>query len=509
MSISKIEYIKELINSLDKSEKRAFKVYSNRMQGESEKMYITLYDAMEKKPDGNEAYYMKKLNLNNYQYVNLKRHLYTQILKSLRLVHATKRPFIKLREQIGYASVLYDKGLHTQCSTYLSKIKPKSIKHGDNIAYLDIIELQKKIEARHITRSRGVVNKMENLIYESTDLNEHIKERHSLSTLCLKIQGLYIKAGPARNLKDRVFYKAYKESLGLPTIVTAKNSIARVLWHECYLWYNHALLKPKYAYKHAVRWVECFHNNPQLLENEPISYLRGVHYILVQCYHLERKDRHTAYLKLYSSYRVKNIEKYTRAHSLIDYIYYNHARLNQMILSNKYVNLNSVIQDIESGYKVHQHSVDIHRRLTMYYKIALIHSYNGKHKITIDYTNEIINHTEVTLKKDLVAYSRLLHLISHFHLGNYQLVENLIDSIRADFSLANELNKVVDLVLSFLKRASKAIHFGMDDDTKKLKNKLVEYKQDEYEKIAFLYYNYISWCDCLLENQPITKVIKN
>jgi len=508
MSISRIEFIKKLINSLDKSEKRALKVYSNRIQREKDKMFVQLYNAIEKKPLESEEYYRTKLNLSTYQYINLKRHLYTQILRSLRLVNIQKSPTIKLREEIDYATLLYDKGLHNQCLQYLSKLKSIAKNNGRNIAYLDIIELHKKIESRHITRSRGVVDKMENLIQESSDLNNEISQAHTLSNLGLKIQGLYIKVGHVKNEKDRVFYKIYFESLGVSDIITPRNSKLRALWHECNIWYNHAQMRPHYSYRHAIRWAECYQNNKQLMDNDPISYLRSLHYVMVQCYHIDRADRHTLYLNEYRKYRDKRIGSYTHATSLIDYIYYNHARLNQMLLSNKYASLNNVITDIESGYKIYRHSVDIHRRLTMYYKLAMIYSYNGKYNLAIDYTNQIINHIDVSLKKDLVTYSRLLHIMCHFHLGNYLLVENLVDSIRAEFTLTDQLNKVVETVLSFLKRASKMMHFGMDDDTNKLKNKLMEYKQDEYEKIAFLYYNYINWCDSLLRGIPITKIIK-
>ena len=61
--------------------------------------------------------------------------------------------------------------------------------------------------------------------------------------------------------------------------------------------------------------------------------------------------------------------------------------------------------------------LDRHRVLVFYYKIASLYFGSGDYEKAIDYLNKIIN-WKMDLRTDLQCYSRLLHLIAHYELGN-------------------------------------------------------------------------------------------
>ena len=87
------------------------------------------------------------------QLSNLKAHLYKQILISLRLNPAHKNVRIQIREQLDFATVLYQKGLYKQSLKLLEKAKNMALDNDEkNIAY-EIVELEKVIETQYITRS--------------------------------------------------------------------------------------------------------------------------------------------------------------------------------------------------------------------------------------------------------------------------------------------------------------------------------------------------------------------
>ena len=62
--------------------------------------------------------------------------------------------------------------------------------------------------------------------------------------------------------------------------------------------------------------------------------------------------------------------------------------------------------------------------LVFYYKIASLYFGAGDYDTAIDYLNKIIN-WKVDLRNDLQCYARLLHLIAHYEMGNFQLLEYL------------------------------------------------------------------------------------
>ncbi len=77
----------QLIHSLEKSEKRNFKLYIKRNSAKEDLKIVQLFDAMDKLSDYDEKLLLKKLpSIEKPQLHNLKSHLYKQLLARLRLL---------------------------------------------------------------------------------------------------------------------------------------------------------------------------------------------------------------------------------------------------------------------------------------------------------------------------------------------------------------------------------------------------------------------------------------
>src|SRR3954447_12140302 len=77
----------QLIHSLEKSEKRNFKLYIKRNSAKEDLKIIQLFDALDKLSEYDEKLLLKKLSsIEKPQLANLKTHLYKQVLASLRLL---------------------------------------------------------------------------------------------------------------------------------------------------------------------------------------------------------------------------------------------------------------------------------------------------------------------------------------------------------------------------------------------------------------------------------------
>src|SRR5215218_5679838 len=114
----------QLIHSLQKAEKRAFKLYATRNSSNEDLKMIQLFDAIDKMSEYDETTLLKKLQFTKKeQLANRKAHLYKQILASLRLLETTDNIDIQLREQLDHARILYNKGLYLQSLKVLEKTK--------------------------------------------------------------------------------------------------------------------------------------------------------------------------------------------------------------------------------------------------------------------------------------------------------------------------------------------------------------------------------------------------
>ena len=123
MSISKTDDVFALVKSLSKAEKRSFRLFAERIQDSDSLAYMQLFDLIDKQKSLEAETIKRKLKISNSKYSNLNRHLYEQILISLRHVNKSKKSNIKIRELLDFAFVLYGKGLHLQALKFLRELK--------------------------------------------------------------------------------------------------------------------------------------------------------------------------------------------------------------------------------------------------------------------------------------------------------------------------------------------------------------------------------------------------
>ncbi|GAC1528715.1 MAG: hypothetical protein NVS3B15_06680 [Sediminibacterium sp.] len=161
----------QLVKSLQKSEKRSFKLYIKRNSAKEDLKIIQLFDAMDKLPDYDEKILLKKLaSIEKPQLANLKTHLYKQLLASLRLLKSAESIDLQLHEQLDYARILYNKGLYHQSLKILDKVKGMALSYNQDSFLIQVISLEKKIETLHITRS--MQDRAEQLTTEATEIKE-------------------------------------------------------------------------------------------------------------------------------------------------------------------------------------------------------------------------------------------------------------------------------------------------------------------------------------------------
>ena len=88
----------------------------------------------------------------------------------------------------------------------------------------------------------------------------------------------------------------------------------------------------------------------------------------------------------------------------------------------------ALVPYIEEKLEEYDLYLDRHRVLVFYYKIASLYFGSGDYETAIDYVHKIIN-WKVDLRNDLQCYARLLHMLAHYELGNFELMEHLTKSV--------------------------------------------------------------------------------
>jgi len=167
----------------------------------------------------------------------------------------------------------------------------------------------------------------------------------------------------------------------------------------------------------------------------------------------------------------------------------------------------SLVPYIEEKLAEYWIYLDRHRILVFYYKIACLYFGSGDYDRTIDYLNKIINR-KVDLRNDLQCYSRLLHLIAHYELGDYDLLEYLIKSAYRFMAKMENLSLVEEEIFRFLRKSFNLSPKELEPEFGNLLERLKTYQMNRFETRAFVYLDIISWLESKIRNVPVQKIIR-
>jgi len=496
----------QLVKSLEKSEKRNFKLYAKRNSATEDLKVVQLFDALDKMNDYNEKELLKKTkSVKKQQLSNIKANLYKLILSSLRLIKEEDNIDIHLHEQMDHARILYNKGLYLQSLKMLERLKETAKAHQQLTFLQQALFFEKKIESLYITRS--IQNKADLLTSESDAVTVQILLVNQLSNLSLQLYSWYIKNGHARNNKDIAELKNFFEK-NLPVHATKATGFYEKLYlYQSYVWY--AFIRQDFLqyYRYSQKWVDAFTTYPELLKTETASYIKGVHNLMTAQFSLLSQDKLAKSIKQFESFTKQKFLQDNENNRILAYQYLYTARINLYFLQGNFTKGLRLVPFLEEMLKEYSLYLDTHRVLVFYYKIACLYFGSGNNEKAIDYLNRIINQ-KGDLRTDLQCYSRLLHLIAHYELGNFDLLEYLIKSVYRYMAKMENLSKVEEEMFAFLRRSFHVGAKALKPEFEKLVTKLKKYEGNALESRAFVYLDVISWLKSKINGVDVQDVIK-
>ncbi len=496
----------QLIQSLEKSEKRNFKLYIKRSSAKEDLKIIQLFDALDKLSDYDEKLLLKKMpSVEKPQLANLKTHLYKQLLASLRLLKSTESIDLQLNEQLDYARILYNKGLHLQSLKILDKAREMARSHHKFNFMAQVLSLEKKIEALHITRS--IKGKSERLSEEALEVIDHIGMVAKLSNLAVQLYSWYIQNGHARNEKDEAAVKLFFKQNLPPNADSLTGFYERLYLCQSYVWY--AFIRQDFLmyYRYSQKWVDLFDEQQIMISVETGHFIKGMHNLLNAHFDLSNFNKFENTLVRFERFALSTQANKHDNFRIHTFIYINSARINQHLMMGSFSDGLKLVQPIVNQLNEYTLYVDNHRILVFNYKIASLYFGAGDYERSIDYLQKIIN-SHVDLRTDLQCYARLMHMMAHYEMGNDDIMEYLTKSVYRFMAKMQNLRGVEEEMFKFIRQS---FHLS----PKKLKpafevflTTLKKFEKNRFESRAFAYLDVISWVEGKVYEKPMSTVIK-
>ena len=496
----------QLIHSLEKSEKRNFKLYIKRNSAKDDLKIIQLFDAMDKLNEYDEKLLLKKLpSVEKPQLSNLKTHLYKQVLASLRLLKTSENIDLQMHEQLDYARILYNKGLYLQSLKILDKLKELARSYNQDSFLIQVISLEKKIETLHITRSMH--DRADQLTAEANDINKRRKIITKLSNLALQLYSWYIKNGHARNKEEEEDVKAFFDK-NLPLKAqTSKGFYEKMYLFQSYCWY--AFIRQDFLmyYRYTQKWIDLFHEQEIMIGVETGHYIKGMHNLLNAHFDLRNFRKFDIVLKQFEKFSESEVALQHDNFRIQTFVYLYSAKINQHFMCGTFHEGLSLVPYVEEKLKEYVLFIDRHRVSVINYKIATLYFGDRDYGTAIDYLQDIINNN-ADLRKDLQCYARLLHLIAHYEFGNAEIIEYLVKSVYRFMAKMQNLTVIEEEMFKFLRRSFSVSQRNMQPEFEKFLSAIKKYEKSRFETRSFAYFDIISWVESKVYRKPMSEIIK-
>lgn len=496
-----------LVKSLTKAEKRNFTLYVKRIQGQKDMKFVQLFELLDRQKEYDEAALLRKIpTIKKSQLSNLKRHLYKQLLTSLRMLAVQTNIDLEIREQLDFARILYTKGFYKDSLKILDRAKNMAIKAHQDILHLEILEFEKLIELRHITRSSP--ERITELTTDAKKRSEVIDNTRKLSNVGLRLFSTLVRIGHVRGTAEFENLKQFLKSEIPNKPEEEMTFFEKIYFYQCYVRYYHITLNFVQSYKYAQKWVDLFKRYPDMQDKDPDLFMQGYNTLLSALFHISYYSKFEQNLKDFESFGERKSGDFNKNSEVIFFVYSFSHKINSYFMSGDFSVGVTIVPEMEEKLEVYRRHLDEHRLLVFYYRIACLYFGNGENEKCIDFLNRIINVSMGNLREDIQCFARILNLIAHYELGHFNLLEYLVKSVYRFLRKMEELNQVQLEILRFLRMAMHSNTNNLNKIFIKLRTQLTPLAENPIEKRSFQYLDIISWLTAKIEKRSVQEVIR-
>jgi hypothetical protein len=259
-------------------------------------------------------------------------------------------------------------------------------------------------------------------------------------------------------------------------------------------------------YRYTQKWVQLFEEYALMKRVETGHYLKGLHNLLNAHFDLRNHLRFEEILYTLETFsrteRVQENDNF-RIHS---FLYIAQARINQHFLQGSFKEGLAIIPGIEARLQEDALFIDPHRVLVLQYKIAALYFGSGDFDTCLDYLNKLIQ-DDLGLRYDLQCYARLMHMLAHFELGNYSLMESLSKSVYRYMVKMKNLTRLEEEMLKFVRRPFYGSRKQMKEEMEAFLQRIQGFEKNRFETRVFVYLDIISWVESKVYRVPVSEVI--
>lgn len=492
-----------LIQSLNKHEKRCFKLYTKNKGVSENFLYLKLFDTIEKQKTYNEDELVKKIpGLTNNKLHKTKYALQELVLESLRH-YQTNTIDTQLRQIIQTIEILLEKGLLKLCQKKIERGKTIALEHEKFLFYTELLFLEYEL-----IRAQSYLGKDENNMHALFEelfisLNKYKNLAKHVQLLSV-IQAHTYSKGSAREGEDVSFYKTI---LLAPELQNESSTLSvRALYFfyfskiVCYSRLN----EPEKVRPYLLKISSLIENPETRITQKTYTHI-GI---------LNNLANNQLALKKYNEIPVtlQKMRAISLTSPLQGRLVFYLSNLIELIYCNTTGQFDNGLKLIAKIKGFDYNLLDKQQAANMYYYFACIYFGAQKYKEANKYLQKVL--AEVTnFRADLQSFARIFQMILYYETGKMDLMEYSVKSAYRYLYKNKRLYKTETVLLNFLRRELPKMNTQPEiiAGFKLLRKQLLEVHTNHYEQSVLSFFDLLSWLNSKIENisfeQAIVKAI--
>jgi tetratricopeptide (TPR) repeat protein len=470
-----------LTKSLTKSEKRYFRIGQNFQKGD--KAYMKMYDLLETADYFNDDLINAiNIELNPISIEPARKHLSKVLLEALSDFEREKAVESQLWRYYQNSITLYNKGLHQAAMRYILKGERLAYEHEKHL-FLNLLNTKKIEFMMHQQFIDWDESQLVLAHEESRDAiatAEAIQQHTSLYEILLC---RYWKNGTIRSTREQ----AMLNDLILEEHLTITNS-------------KHSSFESKTTHLHfqsvfflVTGDVEgslnifyeldgLYQTHPKSWNNSPQYYIQFLNGILQTLRRIEQFEKMLFFLNRLKS--LPNISEYQNL--CIRYQVFEHE-LHILIAKGNGFDILSYLKSLPNENDKHFLLTPYQTKVQWWFTLARAYFETGMYNHALRYINLVINNSHNPINHLQYVTFRILKLMVHFHIGDYDYLNYEMRSIERKLKKVNQWYRTEKCIISLLR---KEINLG---SISILKEELLNLKNDPYEQHIIAELGLISW----------------
>ncbi|HLC84067.1 MAG TPA: hypothetical protein VJI69_09570, partial [Bacteroidia bacterium] len=389
-----------------------------------------------------------------------------------------------------------------ECVTLLSKAKKLAYKYEKFEILTDIIRLEKKLNTSE-TNDINTYNAALVLSEEQKDISSKLENINEYWILFRKISMLMTKYIHLRTEKERKEVGKIIENPLMQNIEKTHTFQSKIYFYQIKSFYYRLIGETEKSSLSRIALLKHWEEQEHFSKEDPAGYIQAIKQVLniqldgqkydafittIEKLKKIKSQSESIKLSIFNSYYQLKLVYYINTLSLESDEFVNESILEMEKLKNK------LSKEVE---------------LTMYYLLALYFFMQNDFKGALKWNNQVMNDTSAGSREDLKSFSKILNLIIHYELKNFDLLEYILKSAYKHLLKMEHLHLFEKAILKFIHKLPKTnAKADIIPHFKVLRSEFIELEKDPNEDKVTRYFDFVSWLDSKIENKSFVEIVK-